>query len=127
MKRGLTLLEVLVSAMILSIGLLGALEVIARCADSSRKAQDRARAMIFARSKMEEILKQPVLQAGTDRGQGVDTSTDYDWEAIIEPSQHPSLVSITVVARNRITGMDIAISALRRPDIETAPGTTSAE
>ena len=113
--------------MILSIGLLGALEVVARCAAGSRAADDRARAAIFARSKMEEILKQPVLQTGTDRGQGVDTSTDYDWEAIIEQSPHPSLVTVAVVARNRITGFEVTLTALRRPDLETAPETANAE
>lgn len=121
LRRGLTMLEILVAATLLSIGLLGALEVIARCAATSREAQDRARGMVFARSKMEEILKEPVLQIGTDQGQGVDTSTDYDWQASIEQSQHPSLYLVVVTAVNRVTNTRVSLTALRRPDLVTPP------
>ncbi|HEU4754907.1 MAG TPA: prepilin-type N-terminal cleavage/methylation domain-containing protein, partial [Armatimonadota bacterium] len=95
MRRGITLLEMLVAAILLAVGLLGALEVTARCAATSREVEDRARALMFARSKMEEILKEPQLQTGTDQGKGVDETTDYDWEADIEPSQNASLVIVT--------------------------------
>jgi type II secretory pathway component PulJ len=118
------LLEVLVAAFLLSVGLLGALEAIARCSASARGAEDRARAMLVARAKMEEILKEPQLQTGTDRGEGTDTSTDYDWQVDIEPSQNASLVTVTVVAKNRITGLDVALTALRRPDIQNPPATS---
>lgn len=124
-RRGITMLEVLVSATLLSIGLLGSLEVIARCAATNREAQDRARAMIFARSKMEEILKEPLLEIGTDQGQGVDTSTDYDWQASIEQSQHPSLYMVVVTAVNRITNTRVSLTALRRPDLVTPPEGTA--
>ena len=117
MRRGVTLLEVLVAAVLLAVGLLGALEVIARCAATARGVRDRSRGLIFARSKMEEILKEPVLQVGTDRGQGVDESTEFDWEAVIEPSRHEWLLTVTVAARHRISGVEVAISALRREDL----------
>lgn len=120
-RRGLTMLEILVAASLLAIGLLASLEVIARCAATTRGAQDRARAMLFARSKMEEILKEPLLQIGTDQGQGVDTSTDYDWQASIEQSQHPSLYMVVVTAVNRVTNTRVSLTALRRPDLVTPP------
>lgn len=123
MRRGITLLEVLVAAAILGIGLLASLEVVAQCAAGSRAGEDRARALMFARSKLEEILKEPVLQIGTDQGQGVDTSTDYDWQAAIDSSPNPSLVLVTVSATNRVTGVTVVLSALRRPDLETVPTT----
>jgi type II secretion system protein I len=122
-RRGLTLLEILVASILLAIGLLGALEVVGRSAVTSARAQDRARAMLFARSKLEEILKEAALQVGQDQGQGVDETTDYDWEAVIEESAHPSLVVVTVLARNRITGVSVTLSALRRPDLN-APAAT---
>jgi Tfp pilus assembly protein PilV len=121
MRRGVTLFEILMAGVILAIGLLGGLEVIARCAATSRGAEDRARALMAARSKMEEILKEPVLQVGTDQGQGVDETTDYDWQAVIEETQNPSLVSITVAAQNRVTSIRAVITCLRRPDLETPP------
>jgi type II secretion system protein I len=127
MKRGVTLLEVLVAAVVLSIGLLGGLEVIANSANATRQVEDRARAVLFARSKMEEILKEPVIQTGSDEGQGVDTSTNYDWRVLVEPSANPALVVITVSARNRITGIEETLTALRRPDLDTAPDGTSTQ
>jgi hypothetical protein len=116
-----------VASILLAIGLLGALEVVARSAAVTAAAADRSRAVTFARSKMEELLKEPVLQTGVERGEGVDQSTDYDWEAAIQPSANPSLVTITVTVRNRVTGFSTAISALRRPDLDTPPAGTTPE
>jgi len=114
-----------VAGVLLAVGMLGALELIARTAVTTAAVQDRSRALIFARSKMEEILKEPVLQVGTDRGEGVDESTDYDWQATIEESQHPGLVMVVVVAKNRVTEQEVAVTALRRPDIQTLPEDTT--
>jgi len=124
MRRGVTLLEILVAAILLSVGLLGAVEVVSHSAVTQARMQDRARALMVARSKLEEILKEPVLQVGSDRGEGVDQTTDYDWQANIEESANASLVLVTVVARNRITGVEVSLSTLRRPDVETAPDTS---
>lgn len=121
MRRGVTLLEVLVAAIILTIGLLGVVEVIGGSADATRQVDDRSLALMAARSKLEEILKEPVIQAGNDQGLGVDTSTDYDWEVSIEPSSNPSLMVVTVLARNRKTNLFVTLSTLRRPDLETPP------
>jgi type II secretion system protein I len=119
MRRGLTLLEVLVAGVLLSVGLLSVLQIIGRTATTSREVDDRARALMAARSKMEEILKEPVLQLGTDRGEGADTSTDYDWEATIDQSSNPALYVVTVAARNRVTGVTVVLTSLRRPDAES--------
>jgi type II secretion system protein I len=124
-RRGITLLEMLVAAIILAVGLVSALTVIGQCATATAAARDHARAMLFARSKMDEILKEPVLQTGTDQGRGVDTTTDYDWQANIDPSPNPSLVVVTVVATSRSTTTSVAITALRRPDLVTPPSTNS--
>ena len=122
-RRGLTLLEVLVAALVLAVGLLGTMDVVARSAVAARAVDDRTRALLFARSKMEEILKEPILQTGSDRGEGVDTSTDYDWEAVIEQSDDPNLYFIVITVRNRTTQLTETLTALRRPDIETPPET----
>ena len=126
MRRGITILEMLVAAVLLSVGLLGTLGVVAQSTRTAIRLRDRSQGLIVARSKLEEVLKEPILQTGQDRGQGVDDTTDYDWEVTIEPTQSASLVSISVIARNRISGVEVAISALRRPDIETLPETAGA-
>jgi hypothetical protein len=78
---------VLVAAAVMSVGVVISLEAIGQCANTSQKVQDHSRGLIFARSKLEEILKEPVLQVGQDQGQGVDTTTDYDWFASIEATR----------------------------------------
>ncbi|MCC2669329.1 MAG: hypothetical protein K0Q72_1800 [Armatimonadetes bacterium] len=123
MRRGITILEVLVAILILTVGLISTLEVIAGSARTSTRSDDRSLALMAARSKMEEILKEPVLQVGTDEGKGVDTSTDYDWTANIEQSSNPSLLLITILTENRNTHVTASLSALRRPDLQT-PETT---
>ncbi len=128
MRRGFTLLEMLVAALVLATGLVGTLTLIASSSRATREADDRARGMLFARSKMDEILKEPVLQVGTDQGKDVDQATDYNWQAVIEQSQYQALYSITVTAENRSTHVKVALTALRRPDTQTplnADGTTA--
>ena len=125
LRRGVTLLEILVAAGLLAVGLLGALEAVARSSASTRGVEDRTRALMFARSKMEEILKEPVLQTGQDQGQGVDTTTDYDWIASIEPTQNQALYQIRVRATNRISGNFAEVTSIRRPDLNTAPDGTA--
>jgi len=125
MRRGFTLLEVLVAAIILTIGLLSTLEVIAACAGMSHKIDQRSGAMMAARSKLEEILKEPVLQVGTDQGKGVDTTTDYDWEADIQQSSNAGLLVITVRAEHRVTHVDATLTALRRPDLQNTDATAT--
>ena len=125
MRRGITILEMLVAAVLLSVGLLATLGVVAQSTAASIRLRDRSQGLIVARSKLEEVLKEPILETGQDRGQGVDDTTSYDWEVNIEPTQSASLVSVTVLARNRVSGVEVAISALRRPDIETLPETTA--
>lgn len=121
MRRGVTLLEVLVAALVLATGVSACLSVIAGSAAAVRRVEEHSRGLMFARSKMDEILKEPLLQTGTDQGQGVDETTEYDWEASIEPSQHPSLVLITVIATHRVSGYQTVVTTLRRPDLDTPP------
>ncbi len=124
MRRGITLLEVLVASILLGIGLVGAIDVMARCAASNGAVDDRSRALLFARSKMDEILKEPTLTVGVEQGQGIDLTTNYDWTADIEQTTNTSLVSITVIATNRVSHLAVTLTTLRRPDL-TAPTTTS--
>jgi type IV pilus modification protein PilV len=119
MRRGFTLLEMLVAAFVLAVGLVGTLTLIANSTRMTKEADDRARALMFARSKMDEILKEPVIQLGTDEGKDVDQTTDYNWQVVVEQTQNPNLYSVTVVATNRITGLSRNVNALRRPDISS--------
>lgn len=123
-RRGVTLLEVLVAGVVLSIGLLGVLELIARTSTTTAAVKEHSRALMFTRSKLEEILKEPTLQVGTDRGEGVDETADYDWEAGIDQTDNQSLVLVTVIARERGSGRELCrLGCLRR--LDTSPPDTS--
>jgi type II secretion system protein I len=117
--RGVTLLEVLVAAMLMAMGLVGAMEVIARCARTIGEVEDRSRALLVARSKMDEVLKEPVLQLGADQSTPGETPGDYDWQAVVEESPIPSMVYITVIARNRVSEVEVILSTLRRTDLQS--------
>jgi type IV pilus modification protein PilV len=119
MRRAFTLLEMLVAALVLAIGLVGTLTLIGSSTRATLEAQDRGRAILFARSKMDEILKEPTVQIGTDQGQDVDQTTDYNWQVAVEQSQNPNLVSVTVTAENRKTHLTESLTTLRRPDVST--------
>lgn len=109
------------AAAVMAVGVVISLQAIGQCANTSQKVQDHSRGLIFARSKLEEILKEPVLQVGQDQGQGVDTTTEYDWYATIEESGNPSLYIVRVRAVNRETQSEVYVWALRRPDLDTTP------
>lgn len=117
------MLEVLVAAALLGIGAVAGLGIMAGTAEGVRFAQDRSRALVFARSKLEEILKEPVLAVGSDRGEGVDTTTEYDWVAVIEETSRPDLVTVIVRATNRNSQRTVTISAIRRLDLNPPEST----
>ncbi len=125
MKRGVTLFEILIAALVMSIGLVAAINAISSTTLAARRNADYQRALMAARSKLDEVLKEPVVQTGTDQGQGVDDTTDYDWFVNVEPTSNAALVRITVRAQNRTTKLSVDVSTLRRPDLNTAPDGTS--
>jgi prepilin-type N-terminal cleavage/methylation domain-containing protein len=125
MRRGITLLEVLVAAVLLSIGLLGGLEVIAGTAAAARRSEDHARTLLAARTKMEDLMSTPTLSLGEDRREWSDSTSEYDLITNIASNESfPSLVTINVAAVNKNTGTEVILSALRRQDL-TDPAETS--
>lgn len=122
----MTLLEVLVAGILLSVGLVAGLEVIARCAHTAQQVEARSRGLMFARAKLEEVLKQPTLQTGSERGAGMEGESDaeFDWDVAIEPvsSQQTAaqLMNVTVLVTHRATGVETVLTCVRRPD-QSAP------
>lgn len=137
MRRGFTLLEVLVAGVVLSIGLLGGMEVIARCANTSRQMEARERGLLFARTKLEEVLKEPTLVEGSQQGEGMDGEDDpeFRWQVNISSTgavvaganatAASTLMLVDVLATHQGTGVVTELTALRRADL-TPPETTSA-
>lgn len=137
MRRGFTLLEVLVAGIVLSIGLLGGMEVIARCASTSRQMEARERGLLFARSKLEEVLKEPTLQEGTQNGEGMDgeENPEFRWQVNVSTAGATSagpnsdaastLLLVDVLATHQGTGVITELTALRRADLTPPEATTT--
>lgn len=120
-RRGLTLLEVLVAAAVMAVGIGLSLEAIGHCASVSAQVKDRNAALLYARSKLEEILKEPTIAIGSDQGKNTDDTSNYDWYANIDQSSDASLYIVRVRATNRQTQYSADVWALRRPDLNTTP------
>lgn len=121
-RRGVTMLEVLVASLMMGLALVAGIELVARSAAVSRGVEERTRALIFCRGKLEEIIKEPVLSTGDERGEGADSRYDYDWQAVIEQAPGElNLMLVTVEATNRKSGLSARISTLRRPDLSSPP------
>ncbi|MBI3912148.1 MAG: type II secretion system protein [Armatimonadetes bacterium] len=124
-RRGTTLLEVLVAAFLLGTVLLVALEAIGRSATAQAEAERVVEMANLAQTKMEEILKEPELPEGRqESGDFSDLQPEYAWEAAIETSEHPGLVQVIVRISERdasgtprANGRTYSLTALRRPSI----------
>ena len=65
-RRGFTLLEVIVSLAVLSIGLVAVLEAYSAAARVSLQDEFLTTGTFLAAGKMEEVLKEPYITAGSD-------------------------------------------------------------
>jgi len=116
--RGFTLLEVLVATLIMGLLLVGTLTVIGNSIDAHGRVARETTLLPLAESKMDEILKEPLIQQGKDKGDFGEELSDYQWEATIEPSTDETLLSIQI----RVFPTDhpeqaVSLTCLRRPEI----------
>ncbi|MGQ9509343.1 MAG: type IV pilus modification PilV family protein [Thermodesulfobacteriota bacterium] len=68
MKKGFTLIEIVVSLAILGVGLLGIIELFSGGLRTERIAVEYSKAMEYAQLKMEEIGLSPSFQEGKEEG-----------------------------------------------------------
>lgn len=78
MKKGFTLLEVLVAMSILAVSLVVVLQLFAGGLTSARLSDEYTRGVFYAREKMDEILLAPVMTEGVIDGAFED---GYQWRA----------------------------------------------
>ncbi|MFH0925501.1 MAG: prepilin-type N-terminal cleavage/methylation domain-containing protein [bacterium] len=82
---GFTLLEVMVSMVIIGMGLVAVIGLFSSGLKSASLSQAYTQATILARHKMEEILSQKEIQPETMNGDFEDTDSEYRWEVEISP------------------------------------------
>jgi prepilin-type N-terminal cleavage/methylation domain-containing protein len=95
-RRGFTLLEVIVSMAILSIGLVAVLEAYSAAARVSLQDEFITTATFLAAGKMEEVLKEPYITTGSDEGDFGEEFADFTWTVDITDSEIEGLVIVTV-------------------------------
>jgi type II secretion system protein I len=95
-RRGFTLLEVIVSLVVLTTGLVMVMEAFTVGLRASAAADRRTMAALLLQDKMEELKKEPLLTAGSDEGDFGEDFADYNWRVDISETETPGLVHVEV-------------------------------
>jgi general secretion pathway protein I len=82
-RRGFTLLEVLVATTIMGVAIAGLLNTISGSAHNAARLGQYDRAVLFAKSKMDELLAEPKLQRNAPLTGTFDGKTS--WRAVVQP------------------------------------------
>lgn len=82
-KKGFTLVELVVAFLILVIGVTAILELVSQSALNARYAKDKTTATVLAQQKLEELLSQPDLVPGETEGDFGDAYPQFRWRAQI--------------------------------------------
>ncbi len=125
-RRGFTLLEVIVSMAILSIGLVAVLEAYSATARVSLQDEFITTATFLGAGKMEEVLKEPYITSGSDEGDFGEEFAEFTWTVDITDSEIEGLVIVTVtVDWEGPTGEDyleLTSAAISQEPTETQTG-----
>ncbi len=88
-ERGFTLLEVLVATAIMSLAVAGLLNAISGSARNAARLGQYDRAVLLARSKMDELLAEPGLRRNVPMTGVFDAASSggspYSWRAVVQP------------------------------------------
>ena len=79
MKKGFTLIEIVISMAILAIGLVGILSLFPVGFDSARRSINLTQASLYAQEKLTQIKKDGFPDVGTTNG--TFTNSKYSWTA----------------------------------------------
>lgn len=95
-RRGFTLLEVIVSLAVLSIGLVAVLEAYSAAARVSLQDEFLTTATFLAAGKMEEVLKEPYISTASDEGDFGEEFPEYTWSVETTESDMEGLLVLKV-------------------------------
>lgn len=88
-ERGFTLLEVLVATAIMGIAVAGLLNAISGAAHNAARLNQYDRAVMLARSKMDELLAEPELRRNVPMSGVFETQktggAECSWRAVVQP------------------------------------------
>lgn len=130
-QNGFTIVEALVSAVLLAVGIAAAMSALGALAGAENRMRDRERFTALARSKYDELLlEDPNAASGDDSGDFSDQGEpDVEWTWTSEASGTENLDAVQLVVRARNGGEGGAtavLSGLRfRPPLTTAATETA--
>jgi len=107
---GFTLLEVAIALAILGIGVVTVLELFSGALRMETAAGTRARAVIYARGLLDQVLTEPEMRVASDRGQ---FDNAYRWERTIrEAPEFTDEGDTDLGVQSEITLFEIEVSVL---------------
>jgi len=95
-RSGFTLLEVIVSLAIMGVGIVAVLEAYGAAMRLSLQDEFLTTATFLASGKMQEVMKEPYITAGTDEGDFGEEFEDFRWTVEIADSDIEGLELVTV-------------------------------
>ncbi len=93
---GFTLLEVIVSLVVLAADLVAVLGAFTASMAATGAAENRTIATMLLNEKLEELKKEPLVTAGEDEGDFGEEFEDYRWNVEVIESGTPGLVYVVV-------------------------------
>ena len=100
-QKGLTLVEVLLAVVVLSIGVAGVLRAYAGSVQTLEITQENIEAINLLKEKMAEIQQEIIegkgLSAGSSTGDFEGGLKNYAWESVVQPGPHESLHELHLV------------------------------
>ncbi|MFQ5810305.1 MAG: hypothetical protein ACE5JM_11855 [Armatimonadota bacterium] len=106
MRPGMTLLEALAAAAILTGGLLAVMQAVQISIRAEQRSEVHATAVRLAAEKMDEIRKEPQIAAGEDSGDFGESFPDHRWEASIVETDLPGLDEVTIIVTYQFAGRE---------------------
>lgn len=126
MRRGFTLIEMVVAVFLLAIGVVGALGAISSATRASGAADQIQTATLLAQQRMSEIELQPDSLTGGDQEAPFETNPSYRWKESVEATDYANLfkVTLTVVWGNPAAPQERTLTTyLRNDQGSTSPQT----
>lgn len=121
MKRGFSLIEVLIAIMVLGIAVAGLLHGVSASLVSSKENELQTRAALLAAGRIELLRVDGYLETGQEQGEFEDSQSLFRWAQTIEETSVPGLFHVTVRVEN--TGTQREVYALETllfdPPLET--------
>lgn len=98
--RGFTLVEVLVAVAVLGIAMAAVISAMARQADNAGYLKQKTLALWVAHNRLAEIqLQGEVPDTGRSDGKVKMGGFEWEWEAVVRPTEDPRLRRIDLVVR----------------------------